>query len=95
MPTYATTAAFKRDYSRLSAEEKERFKRAVLDKFVPDLVAGKFRAGLGVRRYQARAEVWEMRWAPDGRALFTYGEEHKPSEKHIVWLNIGGHEIFE
>jgi hypothetical protein len=31
---------------------------------------------------------------PNGRATFEYGSAIIPSESHIVWRRIGGHEIF-
>jgi len=38
--------------------------------------------------------VWEMTWAPDGRATFEYGDELHPGEQHIIWRRIGTHGIF-
>ena len=35
-----------------------------------------------------------MTWAPDGRALFCYGDEVHPGETHVEWLRIGTHDIF-
>jgi len=48
-----------------------------------------------VKRVQGHPGVYEMTFAPDGRATFTFGEEIRPGETHIVWRRIGGHEIFE
>jgi len=36
-----------------------------------------------------------MMWAPDGRALFRYGDEARPGEPHVVWLRIGMRDILE
>jgi hypothetical protein len=36
-----------------------------------------------------------MTWAPDGRALFSYGESVLAGQPHVIWERIGGHEIFE
>jgi hypothetical protein len=38
--------------------------------------------------------VWEMTWAPDGRATFAYGPEVLAGQLHIVWRRIGTHDIF-
>lgn len=92
-PTYDQTAQFERQYRRLSPEQKEAFLEAV-KKFVEDLRRGEFRKSLRVKGYQGEEGVYEMTWAPDGRALFSYGDEVIPGEPHIVWLRVGSHEIF-
>ena len=94
MPTYETTATFRRDYERLTIEQRAAFKAAVA-KFVHDLKRGAFRKGLRVKRVQDREGVWEMTWAPDGRATFEYGQPRRPGDPHIIWRRVGGHEIFE
>ncbi|WP_261415949.1 hypothetical protein [Streptomyces sp. CBG33] len=38
--------------------------------------------------------VYELTWAPDGRATWTYGRMVVAGEQHIVWRRIGGHGIF-
>ena len=38
--------------------------------------------------------VWEMTWAPDGRATFEYGTERRPGEPHGIWRRVGAHDIF-
>jgi hypothetical protein len=39
--------------------------------------------------------IWEMTWAPDGRATFGYAEPVKPGQPHVVWRRIGTHQIFK
>jgi hypothetical protein len=53
-----------------------------------------FPAGLRVKGVQAAPGIFEMTWAPDGRATFEYGDAVIPGEAHIVWHRVGGHEIF-
>ncbi|HEY8637632.1 MAG TPA: hypothetical protein VIL64_00215 [Solirubrobacteraceae bacterium] len=66
-----------------------------MDRFVTDLRAGqRFRPGLRVKRVQGYAGVWEMTWAPDGRATFQYGDEIVHGEPHIIWRRIGTHDVF-
>ena len=36
---------------------------------------------------------FEMTWEADGRAIFTYGKQARPGEKHVIWLAIGTHGI--
>jgi hypothetical protein len=35
-----------------------------------------------------------MTWAPDGRATFAYGPSKRADEPHIIWLEVGTHDIF-
>lgn len=52
---------------------------------VPSRVAGKKLRGVDA--------TYEMTWAPDGRALFAYGQKQNPGKYYIVWLDIGSHDI--
>lgn len=38
--------------------------------------------------------IWEMTWAPDGRATFSYGDFIQPGEIHVIWRSIGTRSIF-
>jgi hypothetical protein len=47
--------------------------------------AGKgYRPGLRVKRVRGTGSVWEMTFAPDGRATFEYGDELIPGQPHII-----------
>lgn len=70
------------------------FKPAV-DKLRSDLVTGRFRTGRRVKGVQGRPGVFEMTWAPDGRAPFRYGDSVFRGEPHIIWLRVGTHDISE
>lgn len=94
MPTYESLVHFLRDWKNLTAAQKAAFMVAVAQ-FVTDLQAGKgFRRGLRVKKMQGHADVWEMTWAPDGRATFSYGTPIKEGQPHVVWRRIGTHDIF-
>ena len=94
MPTYERLRRFDRDYDALSPEEKDAFKAAVR-KFVADLDRGKgFRKGLRVKGVKGSPGLYEMTWADDGRATFSYGKSIREGEPHVVWHRIGGHGIF-
>jgi hypothetical protein len=43
---------------------------------------------------QGHPGIWEMSWAPDGRATFEYGDEVHSGEAHIIWRRVGTHAIF-
>ena len=47
-----------------------------------------------MKKMQGREDVWEMTWAPDGRATFHFGNPVTEGEVHIIWRRIGTHEIF-
>jgi hypothetical protein len=63
---------------------------------VEDLRAGQgFRQGLRVKGVQKKRGVYEMTWAPDGRATFEIGKSLKEDEPHIIWRRIDGHDILD
>ena len=94
MPHYSLTDRFRKDFNNLDAQDKERFRVTIAEQFVPDLLAGKFRPGLRVKGVHGAPGVYEMTWAPDGRATWQYGEEMEPGEPHIIWRRIGTHDVF-
>ncbi len=95
MPTYDVLDAFRRDLDKLSAEQRAAFRKAVAV-FVTDLRRRQgFRKGLRVKKMQGHEDIWELTWAPDGRATFSFGPEHSEGEPHIVWRRIGTHKIFD
>jgi hypothetical protein len=94
VPTFDRTPTFNSDLQKLTPQQRDLFRSAIADKFVPDLRSGQFRAGLRVKGVQGEAGVFEMTWADDGRATFRYGNEVNEGEAHIVWLRVGTHDIF-
>lgn len=93
MPTYERSARFEQDWAALTDAERRRF-RAAVRRFVADLGAGPFRPGLRVRGIAGADGVFEMTWAPDGRATFQYGPE-RGKGPHVIWRRIGTHQIFD
>jgi hypothetical protein len=94
VPTFETTRRFERDFAKLSPDQRRAFREA-LAKFVADLRTGRFRKGLRVKGIQGAPGVFEMTWAPNGRATFAYGRPVRTGEAHFVWRRIGTHQIFE
>jgi hypothetical protein len=95
MPTYTTLPRFQRDYVQLLPEDQRRFKQAVA-KLIEDLKRGEgFRPGLRVRGIQGAAGVFEMTWAPNGRATFEYGEPLQEGHVHVLWRRIGTHAVLD
>jgi hypothetical protein len=95
VPTREILEQFWRDWARLTSNERRLFLGAVRQ-FVDDLKRGHgFRAGLRVKGVRGHHGVFEMTWAPNGRATFSYSTSPNPGDVHIIWRRIGGHEIFK
>ena len=72
---------------------QQAFLQAVSE-LVEDLRGGRQpRPGLRVKGVRGYEGVFEMTWAPNGRATFNYGEARLPGHPHIVWRRIGSHDI--
>jgi len=86
---------FDREFRRLSRELQRAF-LAVLPAFIEALRSKPlaFPPRLRVKRVEGAAAVWELTFAADGRATFSYGPERIPGEPHVVWRRIGDHSIF-
>lgn len=94
MPTYAWLTRFRTDFRRLTPGQQAAFMLAV-DQFVADLAGGRgFRKGLRVKGIQGASGLFEMTWAPDGRATFEYGDGVRPGQPHVVWRRVGTHDVF-
>ncbi len=79
---------------RLSFARRAAFKAAVRQ-FLQDLPSRRFRPGLRVKGVRTHPGVFELTWAPDGRATFEYGVPIVSGEVHNIWRRVGTHEIFE
>jgi hypothetical protein len=93
VPTHHELPRFLREWGGLRPEQRAAF-LAALRLFVEGVKGRKFDPRLRVKRVQGHTGVWEMSWAPDGRATFQYGDEVVPGEPHIVWRRIGSHDVF-
>jgi hypothetical protein len=95
VPTFEQLASFLRDYDALTPSQKAAFLRAVV-MFVADLRGGQgFRKSLRIKKMAGYDSVWELTWAPDGRATFEYGSPVKEGQPHIRWRRVGTHDIFK
>ncbi|MEU9617016.1 hypothetical protein AB0D56_36705 [Streptomyces sp. NPDC048209] len=98
MPTFETLPRFTADLHHLTPAQRRRFRRVVLDAFVPDLRTGRpFRPGLRIKGVRRAPGVYELTWSmgtgPAGRATFEYGAEVRPGAPHVIWRRIGTHQI--
>ena len=95
MPTFERLARFLRDFDSLTPSQKAAFLRAVV-LFVADLRDGRgVRKSLRVKKMAGYDDVWELTWAPDGRATFEHGASVKESHPHVRWRRVGTHDIFK
>ncbi|WP_432089360.1 hypothetical protein [Streptomyces sp. bgisy095] len=95
MPTFETTTRFTADLDHLTPAQLRRFRRTALKAFVPDLRTGRrFYPGLRIKGVRSAPGVYELTWAPDGRATWSYGRARTAGDRHIVWRRIGTHDIF-
>jgi hypothetical protein len=85
-PTFEQLACFDREFRRLSREQQRAF-LAMLPLFIAALRASPpvFPSALRVYRVKGATGVWEITFAPDGRATFEYGSEVSAHEPHVVW----------
>jgi len=94
VPTNGWTAAFGPDHRRLSGEQRKAFAVAV-GKLVEGLERGSIRKGLRVKGVQTAPGIFELTWAPDGRATFEFGEPVREDDPHIIWRRIGTHNVLD
>jgi hypothetical protein len=94
MPTYEPLPLFLRDFGRLTPAQRAAFLAAV-EKFVDGLRRGQPRPGLRVKGVRTAPGVFELTWAPDGRATFEYGDEVRPGHVHVIWRRVGTHAILD
>ncbi len=95
MPTYAWLARFRADFEKLTPAQQAAFLVAV-QQFVDDLQHSRqFRKGLRVKGIQGATRIFEMTWAPDGRATFEYGDPVSEGEPHVLWRRVGTHSVFK
>ena len=94
MPTFERLARFDREFRRLPRELQRAF-LAMLPAFIAALRERPpaFPPALRIHRVQGTVGVWEITFAPDGRATFEYGEEVITSEPHVIWRRVGTHDV--
>jgi hypothetical protein len=93
MPTHEILPSFWRDWDALTIKQRQAFRVAV-GRFVEDLARGEgIRPGLRVKGVRGAPGIFELTWAPDGRATFSYGSAVRGDEPHIVWRRIGTYDV--
>jgi hypothetical protein len=99
MPTFEWQQRFGMDLGKLGPVQRAEFQIAVRQ-FIDDLGLiskhgpGAFRDGLRVKGVHGTQGVYEMRWAPDGRATFEFGKPVHGRDPHIIWRRVGNHDVY-
>jgi len=97
VPTHEELPRFLRDWERLGAEQRRAFLSAHVCSSLVWLVSRSCRSyGSSAFRERVQGEpgVWEMTWAADGRATFSYGAEVVAGQPHVIWRRVGTHDVF-
>lgn len=97
MPTFVSSARFRRDIAKLTKAQRQQFyaSLATLIADLHEMEAGRrheFRRDL-VKKLHGESNLYEFRWADDGRATFRFGDEQRPGLRHIEWHRCGTHDI--
>jgi hypothetical protein len=92
MPSHERTRRFERDWKVLPEIDRDHSLTA-FRRFDADLATGCFRGGLRVKRVEGTDSIYEMTWAPDGRATFEYGSPQGKGAD-VMWRRIGRHDVF-
>jgi hypothetical protein len=89
-PTFDRLAQFKRDYVKLTPSQRDQF-RAAVKKFVAPFSTtppGDVGEPL-VRELTEHPGYYELRFAKDTRAIYTFGQAIRRGQPHVVWCRIG------
>jgi hypothetical protein len=92
MPKYNFWPGFMRSFKKLTPEQQQLFLAAVRT-IVASMKAGKGFPAPPLVEKLAGHEIWEVRWAANGRATFHLQSDLQTGEDIIIWRRIGGHEI--
>jgi hypothetical protein len=61
--------------------------------FLRDFRQGWFRRGRRVKPVRGAPDLFEMSWAPNGRATFSWGDPVIAGTRHVLWHRCGDHNI--
>jgi hypothetical protein len=95
-PTFDRLAQFKRDYVQLTLRQRDRFRDAV-KKFVAPLSTnppGDVGEPL-VRELREHPGFFELRFDPNTRAIYTFGQAVRRGQPHVIWCRIGSDDALD
>lgn len=91
MPRYNTLEGFMREWAKLTPEQKALFEHAWRT-IVLSIKSGHWLPGPPLVEKMSGFDIYEVRWAGDGRATF-HVEHDADGENVIIWRHIGDHHI--
>jgi len=92
MPYYTSLPTFDREFKKLTAEEKLAF-MATVRKLIQSLSSGQGIPGLPLIRKLSGYNLYELRWAADGRATFEYAYDSTLQANKVIWRRVGDHSV--
>jgi hypothetical protein len=95
-PTFDRLAQFKRDYVKLTPKQRQHF-RAAVKKFISPLSTtppDESEASM-VRELKEHPGFWELRFAREVRAIYTFGASIRQGQPHVIWCRIGAEDTLD
>jgi hypothetical protein len=89
-PTFERLAQFKRDYAKLTPPQRQLFKAAVKKLVAPLSTTPPSAPGETlVRELNDHPGFFELRFGPDTRAIYTFGQAVRLGQPHLIWCRVG------
>jgi hypothetical protein len=90
-PTFDRLAQFKRDYRKLTPEQRERFRAAAKKVIAPlsTMPPGEPDRPL-VTELERHPGFYELYVDRETRAVYTFGPAVRKGQPHIIWCRVGG-----
>lgn len=92
MPYYDSLPLFDKEFSKLAPEQRRAFMAAVR-KIIDSLTAGQGFPSPPLVQKMSAYNLYEVRWAADGRATFEYAYDAALQAHKVLWRRIGDHKI--
>lgn len=95
-PTFDRLAQFKRDYRKLTAEQRRAFRAAAKKMIAPLSSTPPGEPGRAlVRDVPGHPGYLELYIDRNTRAVYTFGQAVRRGQPHIIWCRIGGEEALD
>jgi len=84
-----------RDLKKLTGEQQRQFTTSMRTKLIPAWQNNVFPRGLGIKKMQGvPSDIWEARWAPDGRMTWQYIDSGAVEIRAVLVRRVGTHDIY-
>lgn len=89
------TEPAQRDMKKLTGQQQRQFTAAMRSKLIPAWENGIFPRGLGFKKMQGvPGDIWEARWAPDGRITWQYTDSGAIEIRAVLIRRVGTRDIY-